>query len=353
MCEGEKSGLDGTSATEADVVDLELTAVDSEAEWAEEPAPSTHKKSLFASAFPPGTPLPEEFVEGVRGLAAEIDMPVWFLVQNGHEHRGAWSLLSDPVYGGFMADRRTLRAAGRVALVVDSPGGYAQAAYQIARLLQRHCGGFTAIVPRYAKSAATLLCLGADQIIMGEDAELGPLDAQLWDNEREEHGSALDEVQALEQLYAVALEQVDQMMTLLQIRTPKRTETLLPIACRFSADMMAPLLDKVDAVHYAKQSRILKVAEDYAFKLLSRRHTFADAKRIANHLVRGYPEHGFVIDRDDARDELGLNVVDADEPVAAAVQRLDDLLESTEITAHGRLVEKAAHHEDSGDEEHL
>jgi ClpP class serine protease len=33
-------------------------------------------------------------------------------------------------------------------------------------LLKRHCGGFVAVVPRYAKSAATLLALGADEIIL-------------------------------------------------------------------------------------------------------------------------------------------------------------------------------------------
>ncbi len=49
-------------------------------------------------------------------------------------------------------------------LVIDSGGGYAQAAFQIANLFRRHAGGFTAVVPRYAKSAATLLTLGADEI---------------------------------------------------------------------------------------------------------------------------------------------------------------------------------------------
>jgi len=47
-------------------------------------------------------------------------------------------------------------------------------------------------VPRYAKSAATLLALGADRILLGKFAEIGPLDAQFDDPEREYRLSALD-----------------------------------------------------------------------------------------------------------------------------------------------------------------
>src|SRR3954464_1318288 len=100
----------------------------------------------------------------------------------------------------------TLPQGSPVALVIHSPGGEARAAYQLATILRKHCGSFVAVVPRYAKSAATLLSLGASRILLGRCAELGPRDAQWEDPEREEHLSALDEVQALERLQAAALE---------------------------------------------------------------------------------------------------------------------------------------------------
>ena len=80
-------------------------------------------------------------------------------------------------------------------------------------------------------SAATLLTLGADGILMGPDASLGPLDAQIFDIETEMYGSVLNEVQALERLRAYALESVDETMQLLVTRTGKRVETLLPRRC--------------------------------------------------------------------------------------------------------------------------
>ena len=38
---------------------------------------------------------------------------------------------------------------------------------------------FTVIVPNFAKSAATMLCLGADEIMMAYLVELGPIDPQI------------------------------------------------------------------------------------------------------------------------------------------------------------------------------
>lgn len=228
-----------------------------------------------------------------------------------------------------------------MALLIDSPGGLGDAAYQIARILQRD-GGFTVVIPRYAKSAATLLSLGADEAIMGEDAEIGPLDAQLWDQEREEPASALNEVQALDQLHKVALEHLDKTMLTMVAGTRKRTDVLLPIAAKFVSDMMRPMLEKIDAVHYAKQSRILAVAEHYAIRLLCNRGVDEDeARSTADSLVNRYPEHGFVIDRHEAENRALLPLIDTAAPIPDAVRRLEAALWHHPITAFGRLEEIA------------
>src|SRR5262249_37018746 len=155
--------------------------------------------------------------------------------------------LDSGVRDAFFKERNRLRSCpDGVALVIDSLGGDAAAAFQIATLLKRHCGGFTAIVPRTAKTAATLLMLGADRIFLGRDAEVGTLDAEVWDTDREEFSSALEEVQAPERLNSIALDQIDQAMFLLLGRTGKKIETLLPPVLHFVAEMMRPLLDKID-----------------------------------------------------------------------------------------------------------
>ena len=193
-------------------------------------------------------------------------------------------------------------------LLIYSFGGNPRVAYQIARLFNRR-GGFIALIPRYAKSAATLLALGAKEIYMGEDAELGPLDAQLSDDDREIMISALDEVHSLGRLNAAALEVFDQTMLLLLGRTSKKIEAILPHTLAYTANFMRPLIEKIDAVHYTQSSRILRVSEEYAIRLLSSdsKHAYDDARSIASQLVEKYPEHGFVIDSEEAR-RIGLRV---------------------------------------------
>jgi ClpP class serine protease len=64
-------------------------------------------------------------------------------------------------------------------LVLHTPGGLVLAAQQIARAVHKHQGKVTAFVPHYAMSGGTLIALAASEIVMCEDAVLGPVDPQL------------------------------------------------------------------------------------------------------------------------------------------------------------------------------
>jgi len=64
-------------------------------------------------------------------------------------------------------------------LVLHTPGGLVLAAEQIAQALVRHRGKVTVFVPHYAMSGGTLLALAADEIVMDENAVLGPVDPQI------------------------------------------------------------------------------------------------------------------------------------------------------------------------------
>lgn len=295
-------------------------------------------RAKYASIFPgPTSPLSKSLSHALEGLEDAFGRPIWLLIQqiHGPGTHAPFAHLDQAVSDDFMKNRRHLHGCDEVVLVIDSPGGYAESAYQLARCFKRHCGGFVAVVPRRAMSAATLLTLGASQLFMGQDAQLGPLDAQMFDYERESPGSALDEVQALERLHSTALEEIDRSMTLLLGRTGKKIETLLPMAMKFEAEMMRPLLEKIDTVHYTQQSRILKVAEDYAIRLLEPNYGLDRAEMISRHLVNAYPEHGFVIDREEA--STFLKVEDATEEQDRAIEDLADVLREGNLTAMGRV----------------
>jgi hypothetical protein len=266
-------------------------------------------------------------------------MDIWLLLQDGSSTYGD---ISPSVKDAFFAARSNLtkaRKEGRkIALVIDSLGGDAKSAYQLATFLIRYCGGFVAVVPRFAKSAATLLTLGADEIILGRCAELGPLDTQIYNSQRNGYIPVLDKVKALERLHASALELVDRSVTLLALRSGKAPEVMLDRALRFAADVTRPLLEKFDADEYTRMSRYLKRGEDYATRLLEGRYVDIDelegndkiargdnqdpeqvgamtaediyedyllgkdpqARLLAQHLVGAYPDHSFAIEIEEA-----------------------------------------------------
>jgi ClpP class serine protease len=97
------------------------------------------------------------------------------------------SLLGIPIFRFINLDdaERMIRAIRMtddqvpIDLVLHTPGGLVLPSLQIARAIARHPGKVTAFVPHYAMSGGTLIALAADEIVMSEDAVLGPVDPQL------------------------------------------------------------------------------------------------------------------------------------------------------------------------------
>jgi hypothetical protein len=300
------------------------------------PATAPPIPKRYLCHFPsPDRDLPKQLVASIQEIEASIGMPVWLLIQGGEDE---WDVLDDRTVGAF----RSLRKMGldrnqKIALILDSRGGQAKSAYEIANLLRRHCGGFLAIVPRIAKSAATLLALGADAIWLGEYGELGPLDVQIIDPDREERISGLDEIHSLERLNAFAMTALDRTMFLFAERTGMKAKTLLPHVTRFVADLTGPLFGHIDVVHYTQMSRALKVGEEYARRLLRKYHGPKEAGVIASQLVEKYPEHGFIIDCEEAK-SLGLHVHEPDLNQLRIMDEIADQLDG--FTAIGRVTER-------------
>lgn len=64
-------------------------------------------------------------------------------------------------------------------IVLHTPGGLVLASEQIAHAIRRHPAKVSVFVPHYAMSGGTLIAMAADEIIMDENAVLGPVDPQL------------------------------------------------------------------------------------------------------------------------------------------------------------------------------
>lgn len=69
----------------------------------------------------------------------------------------------------------------RLFLLINSPGGDGIAAERIVNICRTYSADnkFSVIVPKRAKSAATMICLGGEKIYMSATSELGPIDPQI------------------------------------------------------------------------------------------------------------------------------------------------------------------------------
>lgn len=69
----------------------------------------------------------------------------------------------------------------KIDVLLDSKGGSIDTAYKILSLLGSYSRQVTVVVPFFAKSAATLIALGADNLVLCRSGELGPIDPQVVD----------------------------------------------------------------------------------------------------------------------------------------------------------------------------
>lgn len=207
-------------------------------------------------------------------------------------------------------------------LVIQSSGGDIHAAYQMMSLLRGRMTGqgeLVACVPGKAQSSATLLCLGADRILLGESGALGPLDAQIRIGVTEigtpDYASALHLLKGLNRLQLFSLETFDEAAACLYEHNVSRNEDILKYSIEFSRAITAPLYERIESQNIGYWDQMLLTGEAYGCRLLKRGKLLRDddelntaehIRQVAHHLVFDYPSHETVIDRDELVNELDL-----------------------------------------------
>lgn len=79
---------------------------------------------------------------------------------------------------GFMTCLNGLKSEN-LDLIIHSPGGSLEATEQLVQYLRAKYNHIRAIVPQNAMSAATMLACACDEIIMGKQSAIGPIDPQM------------------------------------------------------------------------------------------------------------------------------------------------------------------------------
>jgi hypothetical protein len=187
-------------------------------------------------------------------------------------------------------------------LVLSTYGGDPNAGYRIARAAIHHYStkNFRILIPTFCKSAGTLICIGASSLVMADQAELGPLDVQLRkQDELFQQSSGLDILRGVTYLQDEALQSFKSYLFDINGGSGLSTKVASEIASKLVIGLYEPLFAQVDPVKLGEMNAALQIARHYGERLNQQSSSLkADS---LNDLIMGYPTHGFVIDRSEAR----------------------------------------------------
>ncbi len=190
-------------------------------------------------------------------------------------------------------------------LFLHSPGGFIESAYKIVSICKEYSVQFNVIVPFAAKSAATVICLGANELVMTSLAELGPIDPIIQHPYKPEIRVP---ARAIKDFFAFL----------------ETTETSDKI--RLDATFKNQMASLLDPYLIGSYQSALQSSKQIAEMLLTQGPLSGRPEKIkeaVHKLTEYYYSHRFVIDRNMVR-ELGLNVLspETNKPLTIAIRQL-------------------------------
>jgi hypothetical protein len=209
--------------------------------------------------------------------------------------------------------REHLRNIGHVEkidLFLYSRGGAIDVPWRIANSLRQGADSWDVLIPDHANSAATLLSLGADEIVMGRDGELGPIDPRL----------TIQRMVAAPNSPPVAVQdsiEVEDVMAFVEFAHDRIGLTEQSAL----TETLSKLTDRLDAIGLGNVYRTHRHIREVARKLLHSRKNLLNGEAIeaiVEILAERTYAHGHAISFVDAQ-VIGLNVSQANNDLDRAM----------------------------------
>lgn len=205
-------------------------------------------------------------------------------------------------------------------ILLDTSGGNVYSAVKIMDALRTKYKKITIAIPQEAKSSGTMMCCGADKLIMCPISELGPLDKPMIhpDNETARI-SALDIIKSIDGMLDTAEEREKDLAKEINDSFGIPMEKSLALASESISKLISPMLCREDVKIYNQAKRLLEIADRYGkeflngymLKYLDKKLRARVVEIVMRRLVWLYPDHGFAIRREELR-ELFFEVDDAE-----------------------------------------
>jgi hypothetical protein len=204
--------------------------------------------------------------------------------------------------------------------LIVSKGGDPTVAWRIVSLIRERVQTFSVLVPESAFSAATLVALGADEIVMHPYGNLGPVDPQIPTVQKATEDGSQSESFSSQDLAAfltfareeVGLTDQDKLLDVFRLFCSDVSAVKIGVAAR-SARLMLSMGEQLLKLHMRDQSEAPK------------------ALAIAEALNKKFHHHGYPLSRKEAK-QIGLKIVEPPATVEDLLWRIWlDIMEELEV----------------------
>lgn len=226
-----------------------------------------------------------------------------------------------PDIQGFMEAVSNIQES-ELDLIIHSPGGSAEAAESLVEYIRQRFDHIRVFVPVAAMSAATMMALSADELVMGQHSQLGPIDPQFIISMPE--GARSAPAKAILNQFELAKR---------ECRTPENLAAWMPILRSYAPGLLTQCQDSQELARSMVagwlERYMLSDEEDAKTKAQSIAEWFAD--------YESFHSHGRRVGRDQARDK-GVKVADLEDS-----QNLQDALLSIHHATMHTFASTSAH----------
>lgn len=225
--------------------------------------------------------------------------------------------IGSDILGPFADHLDKIGDVDKITLFIYSNGGSTLAAWSLANLIRSFCKDFEVIVPFRCQSAATLISLGANRIIMTKQGTLGPIDPStngLMNPQVNINGQNIRVPVSVEHINGY-LEMAKQDFN---ISNPENL-----------SDVFLKLTDKIHPLSlgdvYKSKIQIQMLAE----KLLNYHEIKREnVPKVVSFLCSDSGSHDYTIYRKEAKEELGLNIEKPDDELYSVIKAIYKDIES-------------------------
>jgi hypothetical protein len=237
--------------------------------------------------------------------AIEQERSSKLLVYITGDRRGLETRIAMDVFPFIFSHLSRMGRQEKIDLYLYSTGGITMAGYGLVNLIREFCRRFNVIIPFKALSCATLIALGADEVIMTKMGLLSPIDPSITSP----YGPRVPrpDIPGVEVLVPVNVEDAISYLDLAKKEAGmKAEESLAKVFDKLSTNVPPLTLGAVNRAR--EQIRFL------AKTLLS--YHMEDEQmieKIVNIITRERFSHEYLIGRKEAKEIVGLNVIDIPE----------------------------------------